>query len=272
MKLSSRLLRRLIIAGIFLAVFSLTGLGLRRVITPVSSCTDGVMNGMEEGVDCGAIACGKECEPDLGPPKVISTKLIKAGDRDYDFVAEILNPHKDFGASEVNYELILFDGNNEELLKKEGKFYILPGQTKYLISSALTTERNVSRADIDIKSARWQKLESLEGMNFLVRREKYTKSNGSSHLEAVVINDSDFDFQLVDIDIILLNSDRKVIGVYKTDVRKLLARTERHFVATWPFLIDDKVDKIEIKIATNLFSDLNYLKRYGSEIEQFQQY
>ncbi|MDP3697725.1 MAG: hypothetical protein Q8R55_07000 [Candidatus Taylorbacteria bacterium] len=272
MKLSSRLLRRIIIAGIFLAVFSLTGLGLKKVITPVSSCTDGIMNGEEEGVDCGAIACGKECEPDLGPPQVISTKLIKTGGLDYDFVAEILNPHKDFGASEVSYELTLFNQEGEELLRQEGVFYLLPEQTKFVILPFLTTENNVGDIDLKIKSAKWQKLESLEGMNFLVRREKYTKSDGSSHLEAVVINDSDFDFQIVDIDIILLNSDEEIIAVYKTDVRKLLARTERHFVATWPFTIGDKVDKTEFRISTNLFYDLNYLKRYGSGIEQFQQY
>ena len=127
-KFSLRLLRRIIIAGIFLAVFTLTGFGLKRATTAVPTCTDNIMNGEEEGVDCGLFACGNYCEPDLDPPQVMSTKLLKAGENDYDFVAVIKNPHPQFGASEVVFELVLFNGDDTELSKEEGIFYILPGQ------------------------------------------------------------------------------------------------------------------------------------------------
>lgn len=273
-KLSSRLLRRIIIAGIFLAVFSLTGFGLKRVITPIPSCTDGIMNGEEEGVDCGVAACNKECAPELGPPKVISTKLIKAGERDYDFVAEILNPHKDFGAPEVNYELTLFNQGGEKLIRREGIFYLLPEQTKFVILPFLTTENNVGNIDLKIKSAKWQKLESLEGMNLIVRREKYNIFDGgsSSALEAVIFNDSDFDFEVVNIDVVLRNAKNDIVAVNRSEIRTFKARTERSFSAQWPFPITGQVIKKEIMPSTNLFENSNFIKRYGSEIEQFQRY
>lgn len=274
MKLSSRLLRRIIIAAVFLAVFSLTGFGLKRIVTPVATCTDGIMNGQEEGVDCGVAVCGKECAPDLEPPKVISTKLIKAGDRDYDFVAEILNPHKDFGASEVNYELTLFNQGGEELLKREEAFYLLPGQTKFLILPFLTTDNNVGNIDLKIKSAKWQKLESLEGMNLIVRREKYSVLNGgsSSALEAVIFNDSDFDFEIINVDVVLRNARNVIVAVNRSEIRTFKARTERSFSSQWPFPIASQVVKKEIIPSTNLFENSNFIKRYGSGIEQFQEY
>lgn len=273
-KLSSRLIRRIVIAIVFLATFILLGYGTKQFTTAPPTCTDLIMNGQEEGVDCGLSACGKYCEPDLDPPVVKSTKLIKAGKGDYDFVAEIENPNNDFGASEVEYELTLFNGDNTELLQRGGVFYILPGRTKYLILPALTTENAVSRIDFKILSARWQKIESLEGMNFAVRRDKYTiaKNGLSSTLEAVIFNDSDFDFNTVDVDIVLRDEKGDIIAVNRTDIRTLVSRTERGFMVTWPFRIGSEVAKIETIPTTNLFENLNFIKRYGSGIEKFQNY
>jgi len=252
----------------------LLGYGTKQLTTIAPTCTDLIMNGEEEGVDCGLSACGKYCEPDLDPPTIKSTKLIKAGKGDYDFVAEIVNPHNDFGAPEVEYELTLFNGGDSELLKESGVFYILPGQTKYLILPALTTENAVSRIDFKITSAHWQKIESLEGMSFAVRRDKYTIApNGlSSTLEAVIFNDSDFDFNRVDADILLRDLSGEIIAVNRTDIRTFTARTERGFIVTWPFGISREVAKIETIPTTNLFENLNFIKRYGSGIEKFQQY
>ncbi len=273
MVLSSRLLRRLIIGGIFLAVFSLTGLGLKRATTPAPSCTDGIMNGEEEGVDCGLSVCGKYCELDLDPPRVISTKLIEAGENDYDFVAQIKNPHQQFGASEVEYELILFNGDDNELDKEEGVFYILPGQTKYLVLTHITTEKNVQRIDFKIKSATWQELDSIEGMNLIVKAQKYTSlSGGGTALDVNILNDSDFDFEMVDIDVVMYNSQGDIIAVNRSDIRTFVARTERAFKVVWPFRINGLVYKIEAHSSTNLFDNSNFIKAYGSDIRKFQQY
>lgn len=271
-KLSSRLLRRIIIAAVFFAVFVLSGWGFRKAVTPVATCTDGIMNGQEEGVDCGTSACSKYCEPELAPPKVLSTKLIKAGDGDYDFIAQVENPHPQFGASEVDYELILFNAEDEELLKKQDLFYILPGQTKNLIFTHLTTENNVKRIEFNIKSAKWQKITSLEGMNLIVRNEKYYPTSSGGMVKALLLNDSDFDFEVVDIDVILFNSRGDIVAVHRTDVRTFVARTERSFEVVWPFRISSDVAKIEIYPATNLFENYNFIKSFGSEIEKFQHY
>lgn len=274
MKLSSRLLRRIVIAGIFLAIFSLTGLGFRRAITPAPSCTDGIKNGEEEGIDCGLFACGNYCQPDLAPPQVISVKLLEADENDYDFVAEIKNPHQQFGASEVEYELVLFNGNEEEISRDDGIFYILPGQTKYFILTHLTTGKTVERIKFDILSATWQRIESLDGLNLIIRQDKYENLSGNngSKLEAVIFNDSDFDFKVVDVDVVLFDSNSRIIAVNRSDIRTFLARTERGFLAIWPFQISGNVARFEIYPSANIFENSNFIKNYGSETEKFQQY
>lgn len=273
MRLSLRSVRRIIIGLIFLAVFALTGFGIKTVVTPTPTCTDGVMNGEEEGIDCGLFACNKYCEPDLAPPKVLSTKLIQAGKGDYDFVAEIENPHRQFGASEVHYELILLNDSGNELLKREGVFYILPGQTKFLILPFLTTQNNVANIELKIKSAKWQRIDSLEGMNLVVRNERFiSNSNGGGSVNAVIFNDSDFDFDMIDIDVILYDHKKEIIGVNKSNIRTFVARSERAFQVVWPFPIQGSISKIDVRPSTNLFENSNFIKAYGSEVEKFQNY
>lgn len=273
MKPSSRVLRRVIIAVVFLAVFSFIGLGLTRITILNPACTDGIMNGEEEGIDCGLSVCGKHCELDLGPPQVISAQLIEAGENDYDFVAKIKNSHQQFGASEVEYELILFNGDDYELDKEEGVFYILPGQTKYLILTHITTEKNVQRTDFKIKSAIWQKLGSIEGMNFIVKSQTYTSLPGDgTALDVNILNDSDSDFEIVDIDVVLYNPQGDIVAINRSDIRTFLSRTERGFRVVWPFQINSQVDKIEVYPSTNLFNNSNFIKSNGSGIHKFQQY
>jgi len=273
--MNGRVQKQVIIGLIFILILGGVGYGVfDKLFLIEATCFDQVQNGKEEGVDCGTLACGKVCEEPVKPLQVSGEKLLRIGPGDYDFVAEIVNPHNDFGAPEVEYELTLFNGGDSELLKESGVFYILPGQTKYLILPALTTENAVSRIDFKITSAHWQKIESLEGMSFAVRRDKYTIApNGlSSTLEAVIFNDSDFDFNRVDADILLRDLSGEIIAVNRTDIRTFTARTERGFIVTWPFGISREVAKIETIPTTNLFENLNFIKRYGSGIEKFQQY
>lgn len=276
----SRSIRRIFIVIIFLAILGLGWWFFQWLNKPIISCTDKIKNGQEEGVDCGVLACGLECPIELGSPQVISTKLIpsssagSAGQQDYDFVAEIKNPHTDFGASEVAYELILFNGSGQELLRKEGIFYILPNQTKFLVLPFLTTEKNVSDIDFKIKSAVWQKVDSMNGVNLTTLRQNYTilENGNSSALEAVVLNDSDFDFDTIDIDIVLRNQNGSIIAINKSEINTLLAHTERGFRVVWPFPITENVLETEIMPSTNLFDNSNFIKRYGSGFEQFQRY
>ena len=187
-------------------------------------------------------------------------------------MAEITNPHVQYGAPEVNYELTLFGEDGIEVLKENGVFYLLPIQEKFLILTALKTDGSANRAELKIKSAIWQKLESLEGLNLIVKREKFSVEGSSSSLEAVIFNDSDFDFGVVEAQVLLLDSRENAVAVNRTDIRTFVSKTERYFKATWPILISWPVARTEIRAVTNLFENSNFVKRYGSSVEKFQEY
>ena len=269
----SRLLKRIIILFVFIIILGLIYYGYVFLTFPTPTCTDGIKNGTEEGVDCGLLACNKSCEEEVASPEILSTKLVPVGESDYDFVAEIKNPHQDIGSSEVVFELVLFNSSDGEVFKRTGFFYLLPGQTRFLILSALPAG-TAARSDLKIKSVLWQKLESINGANFLIPMKEYRvgPSGISSVLSGIVLNDSDFDFGIVDIDIALLDESGRIIGVNKTDVRSLKAHEERYFESNWLFPVNGQVKDTYIRAYTNLFENFNFIKQYGSDQEKFQQY
>ena len=269
-----RIIRQIIISLVYLVIIGGISYAIYSHSKPVPTCNDGSKNGQEEGVDCGVAACGVACIPELIPFDVKSIQLLRVGLQDYDFVADIANPNKQYGASDVSYELTLLDNATQVISKQNGNFYILPGEEKHIIVTAIKSATEVKTAQIKIISAHWQELDSLGGTNFLVRNKAYDVLSGgsSSELNAILANNSDFDFAKVDIGIVLLNDKNEILAVNQSDARTLLAHTERAFNAIWPFFIAGKVTRINIEVTTNLFDNLDYVKRYGPSTEEFQKY
>ena len=233
------------------------------------TCFDNTRNGQEEGVDCGLLACGVVCEPAVEPLKIQSQKLIQVREGDYDFVAQINNPNSAFGASRVRYELGI-SGESES--KKSGTFYILPGQTRFVIIQGIRISR-LADAFLNITEVEWERVQSFEDISFPVQRKSYevVDRNGIfSELEAVILNNSDFDFDKVEVGVILFSNNNDIIAVNRTDIRTFLSRTERHLKVSWPVELPESARQ-DVEVLTNVFENSNFIKRYGTQ-ERFQQY
>ena len=255
--------KQLIIGLIF--VFIIGGIGYGFVdyfFITEATCFDKVQNGREEGVDCGLLACGVACEPAILPLNALSQKLIEVRPGDYDFVAQISNPNSFFGSSRVRYEL----GG------AKGVFYILPGQTRFVIVPGVKVGEVVD-VSINITEIEWERVETFENISFPVQRKSYTVTNKDgtfSELEAVVLNNSDFDFDKVEVGVILFGDDGGIVAVNKTDIRTFLSRTERSFKVSWPTELPAAVRQ-NVEVLTNVFENANFLRRYGTQ-ERFQFY
>jgi len=271
--MEKRIIKQLIIGLIFVLIIS--GIGYSFVdyffiIEP--TCFDGIQNGIEEGVDCGTLACGIACEPAIIPLNVVSQKLIEVKPGDYDFVAQINNQNSFYGASLVRYNLNL---NKEDgtLLSKNGTVFILPGQTRFIIVPGIRNDGILTGASIDITEVGWEKVESFENISFPVQRKSYLVINNNgvfSELDAVILNNSDFDFDKVEVGIILFSAEEEIIAVNRTDIRTFISRTERGFKISWPTEFPESIRQ-DIEVLTNVFENANFIRRYGTQ-EKFQKY
>jgi len=258
-----RLQKQLIIGLIFILIFGGAVYGLVDwffIIEP--TCSDQIQNGEEEGIDCGTIACGVACEEAIKPLQVSDEKLFKMGTGDYDFVAKISNPNSSYGASEIRYSIALAG-----LGTRSGTTYILPGQTKYIVVTSLRTDTDISSAGLKVDFVEWTKLDVPSGeVNFISSREQFA----NSVFEGAVFNDSNYDFDTVDVSVILFDLSNSIIGVNRTEVRTLASKTERAYKMIWP-VSQNGVSRAEVQISTNLFENSNFIKSYGTQ-ERFQKF
>ena len=211
----------------------------------------------------------------ISPLLVSSQKLLKVGEGDYDFLAEVKNPNFDFGAAEAFYELNLFDFSNKLAFMKKGSISLLPGQSRFEIISPIRTEAEISLAEFKIISVTWERLKEFIPQNlFSVKNQEYSllpQGQGFSKFSGILFNNSNFDFDRVDVFVVLYGQDASVLAVNKTDARTILSKTERLFEVKWPISFKGEVSRIEISVHTDIFKNINFLREHGTQ-EKFQNF
>lgn len=211
----------------------------------------------------------------LAPIQIVNRWLLNVENNDYDFLAKVTNPNTDYGSPDVEYEISFFNAGGTRISQKTGSFYILPGQTKYLIDSPLKFQERISRAELAVKSADWQKLGSLAlaGANLVVKNSSYNPILQPSVFAKVggeVLNNSDFDLNKVGISVVLFDSENNPLAVGQTEINTFLAKTSRGFELTWfaPFV--GNVARVDAEANTDVFENSNFLRQYGGQ-ERFKQ-
>ena len=116
---------------------------------------------------------------------------------------------------------------------------------------------------------------SSEMLRFVDRRKEFIKVTDDDtvfgRVDGVVFNDSDFDFDFVEIAVVLFGSDGKMLAAGSTTVRTFRSKTESFYQVNWFEPFEGEVARIEVQATTNAFDNLNFLRRFSGD-EQFQQF
>lgn len=270
----NRLAKQIIIAGIFLAIVAVPAWFLYRAIFPAATCSDGIQNNDEEGVDCGVIACGIACPPAILPLQQRPPIIIQTGPSSADILVHLENPNTLYGVSRVDYTLAVSDASGNSLATRQGFTYVDPMQPRYLVFPLTGLSGIPATAELQFTPANVQwgafSVETAADVQFAVHNDMLTSDVQSERYEGVVTNRSSFDFDVVDVVILLHNASGDIVGVNSTVLHTLKAGEQRAFVATWPFTVPGAA-QAEVIVTTNLFANSNFIKTYGSQ-ERFQGY
>lgn len=230
------------------------------------TCLDGKQNQGEEGLDCGLV-CGVSCIK-IAPLKITNIHVVLAKDGDYDVVATVFNPNSEFGSPQIDYDVVFKNASGKMVSKQEVRSYILPGQTRYFLISFIKSSEQIISADIIVKNAMWERVSQFDSsdVSFPVKNKNLRKNE----FEAVLVNDSDFDFNTIDIGVVIYGENNNILAINKTNVNTIFSREERYFKVSWPEEIIN-ASKVDVEITTNLLENSNFIKRYGTQ-EKFQEY
>lgn len=151
-------------AGRRQAIIALGGLGLILLLGVGSwfvffyhspTCSDGIRNQNETGIDCGGL-CSKLCQA----PRVSAlwARSVKVAPGVYHAVAMVQNPETEAGTTALPYTFSLYDADNILIAQRDGVMSLQPGEVVPLLeTNILTGSRVPTRTFVDFKQAVWKR-------------------------------------------------------------------------------------------------------------------
>jgi len=234
-------MRQLLIALVVGAVlFVLGATAYFTFIYRAPSCTDGVQNQGEEGVDCGG-ACTRLCvQPNVS---TLWSRSVAVAPGVYHAVALIKNPDTS-AAGTFPYTVSLFDAENILVATREGSFTILPGEIAPLFeANIITGERVPVRTFVDIGPGVFDRMERVSPP---VRSLSFNVNEKTGVVTATVENQTLFPIDDVVVTALLYDSTGLLVRASETLVERLEARERRTLVFTWQEPFEKKPAEIDI--------------------------
>lgn len=237
--------------GILLAViFGGIAYGAYAVfLKPSPTCSDGIQNGGESGVDCGG-ACNKECLPiDI---KEISVRrdiqiLPISSTTNATVLVLIQNKNSDYGAK-FDYVLNMKDDSGKAVMSSIGNNFIYSGEIKYLVFPNLNFLENPKnlRAEFKIEKTDWIKEENMRKPISSVQTKTTTIFTDKIEVSGKFINMDAVSLDKAYVVAVLYDSRGNVVGASQTEAEDIAPSETRAFVVIHPFVSSVNVSKTEV--------------------------
>ncbi len=197
------------------------------------TCSDGVKNGTERGVDCGG-ACAKLCPVDFAAPRVLWAYSVKVVPGVYNALAYVQNPNAGVEAFGLPYRVKLYDSQGILVAERSGKAFVPAGQRFAVFEAGIDTgKRAPSRTTFEFTGEpNWRQGAALTKIRAL---DTSLDVSGQPKAEVKVKNDAaDRSFSGVSAFLILYDKDDNRISFSKTVIDSIGPGESETLYYTWP--------------------------------------
>jgi len=273
---AKRIIKRAIIILVYIVIIFAVWTALYYLFRAKPTCNDGKKNQGEENIDCGG-PCQKCREiPEIEAIITQEKEIVQAGQNRYDALVKIQNPNSLFGVASLEYTFDFLDGAGKIVSSQEGSSFILPAEAKYIFAFNAVSDQKPESLNFRIKSLQWQKFLDYEEPDIPVSQKEFSfvsSGSGFAQLKAKIRNQSKYDFRQITTRVVLRDMAGTPVAINETNNNNVTANEEREIIFNWnePFSKDIDVQKIEVDPEVNVFSDDNFMKKYGSP-EQYRSY
>lgn len=212
------------------------------------TCSDGIKNQNETGVDCGG-PCDILCRAEYNTPAVVWgprwAKVFSNGT--YNFLTYLQNTNIGVGAYNVPYNMKVYDKDGILLYQKNGLTDI-PSNSNFVIfeDNINLNDKTPARVKFEFTgNPSWQKIESLDSNILTVSKELLNEDTKPKLL--VTIKNSTFkEIKNLESVAILYDKNNNAIAFSKTKTDTIVAGSNANLVFTWPEPFSEKVVRIDI--------------------------
>ncbi|MCX6787325.1 MAG: hypothetical protein NTY93_02255 [Candidatus Kaiserbacteria bacterium] len=198
------------------------------------SCTDGVQNQDEAGIDCGG-SCAYLCTAQEQPPIVLFTKVLQTGGRT-DIIALIENKNSDAAAKNVPYRIALYGSGQSFIREINGTLDLPPRATKPIyVPGVVSGEQPIVSAFLDIAASAPQWFTMTVDPRIIPTVSHITLSGTASNprVEAMLTNPSSSPITNVQAIVLVYDANKNVIAASETVVPVISAQGQSTATFTW---------------------------------------
>lgn len=215
-----------------------------------ATCTDGIKNQNEVGVDCGG-PCTNLCRAEyvnIESNQILWVRTVKVlSSGTYNLLAYVENPNVSAGAYDVPYYFKIYDKDNVLLFEGSGKTYIPPSKNFAVFEDGIDIRDKIpARISFEFsKEAVWQNMENRE-LGIVSLSRTISKEDTNPRVDAVLKNKTLQSIKDIEVIAVLYDSDDNAIAFSKSKIDSLGKEESQDVIFTWPEPFGKKVYKIEI--------------------------
>ena len=210
------------------------------------TCTDGIMNGDEQGVDCGG-SCQRLCQTSFLAPSPSWTRFEQVAPSLYNLAAYIINPNIDAEASNVPYHIALYDDRGVLITDTTGTVTLPPHRNTIAFQGAVDVGKRIpAKALFEFTTPpNWHK--KKDGLSSItIGDKKYSEDELGSSLTVTLKNNSVYAVPKIGVYAVLYDKDANALGFSKTYVDEVPGKGTALAPFTWPINRNGKVITIEV--------------------------
>jgi hypothetical protein len=206
--------------------------------TKTPTCSDGVQNGTELGVDCGG-TCSLVCKNQAQLPNVKWARSFQTNGSLYTAAAYIENPNPTAGAKNVHYAFQLYDDKNVLVVEREGTIDLPPTRLIPIVETGINIgQRTVARTVFSFESVpEWHRVGSERAS---LRFTSQDLGADGARLSGTLVNDSLVDPGKVTVVAVLFDAQNVARAASKTTLT-VPKKSSQSVVFTWPQGVRDIV-------------------------------
>ncbi|MFA5888962.1 MAG: hypothetical protein WCW47_03695 [Candidatus Paceibacterota bacterium] len=202
------------------------------------TCSDGIKNSDEKGIDCGG-SCTTLCTADTLIPVVLWSKTFNISGDVYNAVAFIENPNVNSENKRATYQFRIYDSQNKLIIVKDG-ITSIPKNKKFAVFETGIILKNSKPKSTDFKFTSfdsWQKNTTKEP-EISLKYGTISSATTTPKLTGTIFNKSLQNIPKTELVVIVLDDKENTIAVSRTFIDNLLKNTSQDFVFTWqkPFI------------------------------------
>jgi len=248
----SRRFKQILYGGFYVAVLLLVVVPFYNTfLKPGPSCSDGVQNQNEEGVDCGGV-CRNICLPaDLQPISLAERpRIFLPLPERLSVLIRFRNPNPDHGGS-FSYEISLKDSLGNVLGVTTQDEFLFPSQIKYVLLPNFTFDSvsSVTQANIEVLDTSWVPQTFVTQPKIVLRNETTIEELGGVRVRGTVVNEDIREAETVEIVALIANQWGGTLGVSATVLENLEPGEVREFSISHPPLLNVNLDETRVFIS-----------------------